>query len=213
VAGVYRDFSNDRGTVLFDRALYCELFRDFRVTSAGVVARPGTTADALRREILARTGNRFALDVITTRELRDQVLQIFDRTFAVAKVLEAIAVAVAVAGIANALIASAVERRRAFGLLRAIGASRAQIRRTVLIEAVLTGLVATAAAFVAGAAFTALLLEVINPQSFGWSVEPAIPVGRLAAAALIVLGASLAAGFVPARIAASADPAAALAEE
>jgi putative ABC transport system permease protein len=213
VAGIYRDFSNDRGTVLLDRALYLELFRDFRVTSAGVVARPVTTAEALRREILARTGKRFALDVITTRELRNQVLQIFDRTFAVAKVLEAIAVAVAVAGIANALIASAIERRRAFGLLRAVGASRAQIRRTVLIEAVLTGLVATAAAFAAGAAFTALLLGVINPQSFGWSVEPAIPAGRLAAAAATVLGASLAAGFVPARIAAAADPVAALAEE
>jgi putative ABC transport system permease protein len=213
VAGVYRDFSNDRGTVLFDRSLYLELFDDFRVTSAGVVARPGTSPEALRREILARAGERFALDVITTRELRDQILRIFDRTFAVANVLEGIAVAVAVAGIANALIASAVERRRSFGLLRAVGASRAQIRRTVLIEALLAGLVATAAAFAAGAAFTALLIGVINPQSFGWSVVPTIPAGRLAGAAAIVLAASLAAGVVPGWIAAAADPAAALAEE
>jgi putative ABC transport system permease protein len=213
VAGVYRDFSNDRGTVLFDRALYRELFEDERVTSAGVVARPGTRLEELRREIFARAGDRFALDVITTRELRDQVLQIFDRTFAVANVLEAIAVAIAVAGIANALIASAVERRRSFGLLRAVGASRAQIRRTVLIEALLSGLVAIAAALAAGGAFAALLLGVINPQSFGWSVVPTFPVGRLAAAAAIVLAASLAAGIVPGRIAAAADPAAALAEE
>ncbi|HEV8611254.1 MAG TPA: FtsX-like permease family protein [Thermoanaerobaculia bacterium] len=213
VAGVYRDFSNDRGTVLFDRSLYLELFDDFRVTSAGVVARPGTSPEALRREILARAGERFALDVITTRELSDQILRIFDRTFAVANVLEGIAVAVAVAGIANALIASAVERRRSFGLLRAVGASRAQIRRTVLIEALLAGLVATAAAFAAGAAFTALLIGVINPQSFGWSVVPTIPAGRLAGAAAIVLAASLAAGVVPGWIAAAADPAAALAEE
>ena len=213
VAGVYRDFSNDRGTVLMDRALYRDLFHDVRVTSAGVLARPGTSAEALRRDILSRAGDRFALDVITTRELRRQVLQIFDRTFAVANVLEAIAVAVAVAGIANALIASAVERRRSFGLLRAVGASRSQIRGAVLLEALLTGIVATAAALAAGAAFTALLLGVINPQSFGWSVVPTIPVGRLAVAAGIVLGASLAAGLVPGGIAAAADPAAALAEE
>jgi putative ABC transport system permease protein len=213
VAGVYRDFSNDRGTVLFDRPLYLELFEDVRVTSAGVIARHGTRPEELRREILARASDLFALDVITTRELRDQVLQIFDRTFVVANVLEAIAVAIAVAGIANALIASAVERRRSFGLLRAVGASRAQIRRTVLIEALLAGLVATAAALVAGAAFSALLLGVINPQSFGWSVVPTVPIGRLAAAAIVVLAASLAAGIVPGRIAALADPAAALAEE
>ncbi|HEY6065786.1 MAG TPA: FtsX-like permease family protein, partial [Thermoanaerobaculia bacterium] len=183
VAGVYRDFSNDRGTVLLDRPLYRELFDDLRVTSAGVVARPGAPAEALRREILARAGDRFALDVITTAELRKQVLEIFDRTFAVANVLEGIAVAIAVAGIANALIASAVERRRSFGLLRAVGASRAQIRRTVAIEALLTGLVAIGAAFAAGAAFTALLLGVINPQSFGWSVDPIVPAGRVVAAA------------------------------
>lgn len=213
VAGVYRDFSNDRGTVLFDRTLYRELYGDMRVTSVGVLARLGTRPEALRRAISTRAGDRFALDVVTTGELRDSVLQIFDRTFAVANVLEGIAVSIAVIGIANALIASAVERRRSFGLLRAVGASRSQIRRTVLIEALLAGLVATAAALAAGAAFTALLLGVINPQSFGWSVVPTAPVGRLAAAAAVVLAASLAAGIVPGRIAAAADPAAALAEE
>jgi hypothetical protein len=54
---------------------------------------------------------------------------------------------------------------------------------------------------------------VINPQSFGWSVVPSVPAGRLAAAALLVLAASIAAGVVPGRIAAAADPASALAEE
>jgi putative ABC transport system permease protein len=183
------------------------------MTSVGIVASPGTEGDRLRRAILARAGDRFAIEVITTGELRDSVLAIFDRTFAVADALEGIAVAVAVAGIANALIASAVERKRVFGLLRAIGGSRAQIRGAVFGEAVLAGLVATIAALLAGAAFAALLIGVINPQSFGWTVVPSVPAGRLAAAAAIVLAASFLAGFVPGRIAASADPASALAEE
>jgi putative ABC transport system permease protein len=131
----------------------------------------------------------------------------------VTRALEAIAVTVAVLGIANALIASAVERKRSFGLLRALGASRDQMRGTLLLEALLAGAVATVAAFVAGAAFAALLLGVINPQSFGWSVVPRAPVGRLLAAAAIVLAASLLAGIVPGRIAGAADPASALAEE
>lgn len=213
VAGVYRDFSSDRGTVLLDRSLYLEIFGDARVTSAGVVAQPGIEPAALRREILTRAAERFSIDVITTGELRGQVLRIFDRTFAVTNALEAIAIVVAVAGIANALIASAVERRRSFGLLRAIGASSGQIRTTVLLEAFLTGIAATAAAFAAGAAFAALLLGVINPQSFGWSVVPQAPSGRLAAAAAVVLAASVLAGVLPGRIAAAADPASALAEE
>jgi putative ABC transport system permease protein len=213
IAGVYRDFSNDRGTVLLDRALYLQLFDDPRVTSAGVLARPGVAPDLLRRRILADLGARFPVEVTTNRELRAQVLRIFDRTFTVTHALEGIAVTIAILGIANALLASAVERRRSFALLRAVGASRRQIASAVLLEAALAGAVAVVAAVLAGAAFAALLIGVINPQSFGWSVVLDVPVARLAAAISLVLVAALAAGILPGRIAASADPAGGLAEE
>ncbi|HEY1250384.1 MAG TPA: FtsX-like permease family protein [Thermoanaerobaculia bacterium] len=213
VAGVYRDYSNDRGTVVLDRELYLSLFGDRRITSLAVLAAPGEDVEALRRRILFATHGRYALHVATNRELRAEVLRIFDRTFAVTRALEAIAIAIAVLGIANALVASAVERRRAFGLLRAIGASAPQIRRATLLEALLTGATGTAAAIAAGAAFAWLLLSVINPQSFGWTVALAIPRATLAGAAALVLGASVFAGILPGRIASAVDPAAALQEE
>ncbi len=213
VAGVYRDYSNDRGTVMLDRELYLNIFGDRRVTSVAVLAGSGVDPAALRRAIAIAARGRYALSISTNRELRREVLRIFDRTFAVTRGLEAIAVAVAILGIANALLASAVERRRAFGLLRAIGASREQIRAAVLVEATLTGLVATAAAAGAAAGFAYLLLVVINPQSFGWTVSLAIPVSTLAGAAALVLAASILAGVFPGRLAAAVDPAAALAEE
>ena len=212
VAGVYRDYSNDRGTVIMDRALYLEIFRDRRVTSVAVLAAPDVEPAELRRRILAASSS-YALTISTNRELRREVLVIFDRTFAVTRALEAIAVAVAVLGIANALMASVVERRRAFGLLRAIGASGAQIRGATLFEALLSGLTGTAAAAAAGAAFAWLLIAVINPQSFGWTVSLAVPAATLAGAAALVLAASVLAGALPGRVAASVDPAAALAEE
>jgi putative ABC transport system permease protein len=213
VAGVYRDYSNDRGTVLLDRELFLALFNDARVTSAAVQAAPGVDPGVLRRRVREAAEGRYALSITTNRELRREVLKVFDQTFAVTRALEAIAVAVAILGIANALAASAVERRRSFGLLRAVGAQKGQIRRAVLIEAGLTGLTGTAAALAAGAAFAYLLLAVINPQSFGWTVVTNVPGARLAAAALLVLAASLAAGLFPGRLAAAVDPAAALAEE
>jgi putative ABC transport system permease protein len=213
VAGVYRDYSNDRGTVILDRELYLSLFGDRRVTSVAVVAASGVDPVELRRRILAASRGRYALSITTNRDLRREVLRIFDRTFAVTRGLEAIAVAVAILGIANALLASAVERRRTFGLLRAIGGSRGQIRRAVLVEALLAGIVATVAALAAGAAFAWILLAVINPQSFGWTVSLDVPVGTLAGAAALVLAAAIAAGILPGRVAAAVDPAAALAEE
>ena len=213
VAGVYRDYSNDRGTVLLDRELYLSLFEDPRVTSAAVLAAPGSDPEELRRRILSLARGRFALSITTNRELRRDILAIFDRTFAVARGLEAIAIGVAILGIANALTASAVERRRAFGLLSAVGAARSQIRRSVLIEAGLTGATATLAAIAAAAAFAYLLLEVINPQSFGWTVAISLPAGRLALATLAVFGASVLAGVFPGYLASGVTPASALQEE
>jgi putative ABC transport system permease protein len=213
VAGVYRDYSNDRGTVMLDRDLYLSLFEDPRVTSVALLAAPGVDVADLRRRILAAAKDRYVLSISTNRELRRAILTIFDQTFAVTRALEAIAVAVAILGIANALVASAVERRRSFGLLRAVGAQKRQIRRAVLLEAALTGITATVASLAAAAAFAYLLLAVINPQSFGWTVVASVPAGRLAATALVVLAASLAAGIFPGRLAASVDPAAALIEE
>jgi putative ABC transport system permease protein len=213
VEGIYRDYSNDKGTVMLDRGLYLSLFEDPRVSSVAVVAADGTDAQELRRRILAAAEGRYALSISTNRELRRAALEIFDRTFAVTRALEAIAIAVAILGIANALVASAVERRRSFGLLRAIGADARAIRRSVLLEAALTGCVAAAASLGAAAAFAYLLLAVLNPQSFGWTVTLDIPPARLAATVAVVLAASVAAGIFPGRLAASVDPAAALAEE
>ena len=198
---------------MLDRALSLSIFPDARVTSLAVLADPGADIGDVRRRILAGARGRYALSISTNRELRREVLVIFDRTFAVTRALEVIAVAVAVLGIANALAASAVERRRSFGLLRAIGASGEQIRRATLLEAALTGLAGTAAAVGAGAAFAWLLLSVINPQPFGWTVALAVPWAALAGATALVLGASFLAGIVPGRIAAAVDPAAALQEE
>jgi putative ABC transport system permease protein len=183
------------------------------VTSVAVLAEADVDPSDLRRRILTAANGRYALSIATNVELRRQVLRIFDRTFAVTHALEAIAVLVAILGIANALVASAIERRRSFGLLRAVGASAPQIRRSVLLEAALTALAATVAALPASAAFAFLLLAVINPQSFGWTVVPAIPAARLLAAAALVFGASILAGLYPGRLASGVDPAAALAEE
>ncbi len=213
VEGVYRDYSNDKGTVMIDRGLYVSLFGDTRVTSVAVLAAPGTDPQELRRRILAAAQGRYALSVSTNGELRRAALAIFDQTFAVTRALEGIAVAVAILGIANALVASAVERRRSFGLLRAIGADARQIRESVLLEAALTGVVASLAAIGAAAAFAYLLLAVLNPQSFGWTVVLSVPGERLAGAVAVVLAASVAAGIFPGRLAAAVDPAAALAEE
>ena len=83
----------------------------------------------------------------------------------------------------------------------------------MLLEAGLTGATAAAVSAAAAAAFAYLLLEVINPQSFGWTVAVHVPGARLAATVLVVLAASVLAGVFPGYIASGVKPATALQEE
>jgi putative ABC transport system permease protein len=123
--------------------------------------------------------------------LKDQVNQQFDRVFGFIYALLALAVIVAFIGIVNTLALSVHERRREVGLLRAVGTSRSQIRRMVVLEAVLISVFGAALGVVLGAVYGALLQRVLEPQGI---TELAIPVGQIGwFLALAVVGGMLAA--------------------
>jgi len=213
IADVYPDYSNDRGTVVIDRPLFVSLFHDTDVSTVAIRAAPGVSPEALRDRILAGAGGRFAFSILTNRTLRAEVRKIFDRTFAVTWALEAIALLVAGLGVVNALFALIVERRRELALLRVLGTSRRQLRRSIAIEAGLIGAGALGLAALAGTAFAAILIGVINPQSFGWSIRVEIPWREIAAGFALALTTTVAASLVPARIAVGGDAAAGIREE
>ncbi|HET7453153.1 MAG TPA: ABC transporter permease, partial [Thermoanaerobaculia bacterium] len=213
VADVYPDFSNDRGTIVVDRPVFVSMFHDRDVSTVAVRAAPGVSPDALRDRILAAAGGRFALSILTNRTLRREVRRIFDRTFAVTWGLEAIALLVAALGVVNALFALVLERRRELALLRVLGTSIAQLRRSIAIEAGLVGAAAILLAAAAGTAFAAVLILVINPQSFGWSIRLDVPAAGIAAGFVLALAITVLASVAPSRVAVAADTAAAIREE
>ena len=116
---------------------------------------------------------------MSNAEIRRAALTIFDRTFAITYALEAVSIFVAVMGIAGALLALVIDRRRELGLLRFLGASKRQVQRLILFEAGLLGLLANAAGLALGVALSLLLVFVINKQSFGWTIQFHWPVGVL----------------------------------
>ncbi|MGE5715638.1 MAG: FtsX-like permease family protein, partial [Acidobacteriota bacterium] len=131
VAGIYTDYSNDRGTVTLDRAQFQRLWPLTGAVSVAVTLKDGVSPEEGARRIAAALRGRFALRVRTNATLRKIVLRIFDRTFAVTYALEAVALAVAVLGVFNTLTALVLERRREIGLLRVLGASAARVKRAV----------------------------------------------------------------------------------
>ena len=205
VRGVYYDYSSDQGYAVMNRRDWLRWGGDSGATSLAVYLAPGADTGQVRAEIARRTPGR-ALLVASNRELKARVLRIFDRTFAITWVLEAIAICVAILGIANALLALVLERRRELGILRYLGASRRQVRHLVLFESGLLGLLASATGLVLGLALSLVLIYVINRQSFGWTIQFSLPAGFLSAATLAVFLVTCLSALYPARQAARIDP-------
>ena len=73
------------------------------------------------------------------RIVRAEVLRIFDSTFAITTALEIIAIFVAIMGVASTLLTLVIERRRELAVLRLVGADRRQVRKMIVIEAMVIG--------------------------------------------------------------------------
>ncbi len=200
VLDVYYDYSNERGFILMDRGTLLKYLPDARPSDVAVYLKPGVPAEQGRRQIQAALAGRKVL-ISSNRSLRQEAIRIFDRTFAITYALEAVAVFVAIMGVGGALLALVIDRRREFGLLSFLGASHGQVRRIILFEAGLLGLLANVAGVILGFLLSLLLIFVINKQSFGWTIQFHWPVAVVLSGLSIVYVATVVAGIYPARVA------------
>ena len=165
----------------------------------------GADLETVRSSIQRVAANSDVL-IFSNRDIRTEGVRIFDQTFAITYALEAIAVMVAVMGIAGALMSIVIDRRREFGLLRILGAQTAQIRKLILVEAGLIGILANIAGLALGIVLSLVLIFVINKQSFGWTIQFHWPVFVLLSALSFVYLATLLAAIYPARVAQRLNP-------
>jgi putative ABC transport system permease protein len=205
VVDVYFDYSSERGSVLMDRNLLLRYLPDPAASNLAIYVEAGARIQDVRAQIEAAAAGHRVL-MFTNRDLRGEALRIFDRTFAITYALEAIAVLVAVMGVAGALLALVIDRRRELGVLRFLGAVSAQIRKLILIEAGLIGLLANLVGVALGFALSLILIFVINKQSFGWTIRFHWPVAVLLGALTLVYAATVLAGLYPARVAVRLNP-------
>ncbi|MBI1955979.1 MAG: ABC transporter permease [Acidobacteria bacterium] len=208
VAGVYYDYTYDRGMVVIDRRVYQQLFRDDTASTLAVYLQPGAKAEEVRADIGKQLGGRGYQFLITPNAaLQRAVLRVFDRTFSITYALEVVAILVAALGIANALLAFVIERRRELGILRVLGATRNQLRKIILTEAALVGLLGNLTGWLMGLLLSLLLIFTINKQSFGWTIQFLYPAKFLAISGLAIFLVTIVAGLYPARIAGRFVPA------
>jgi putative ABC transport system permease protein len=204
IEDVYYDYSNDQGMIVMDRSTYILLFHDTSVTNIAAYLKPDTDIYKMQQQIAESLPNA-QLRVLTNSELKQQVLRVFDQTFQVTYGLEAIALIVAILGITNILSALILERRAELAMLRFVGTDKRQLRNVVVLESGLIGLIGSALGFILGIALSVVLIFVINKQSFGWTIQFALPVAFLVQSMILIIVATILAGFYPAALAVRMD--------
>ena len=193
VVGIYYDYSSDQGTILMPIEVYHQYWQDRGISGIAVYLTPGaeaqTVSDALRT---ALSGT--ALQVQVNGALRQQALNVFDRTFAITNALRVLAVVVAFIGVLSALMALQIERSRELATLLALGLTNAQLWVLTLLETGLMGLTAGLLSLPTGLILALVLIYVINLRSFGWTIQLALdPWVFVQAVAVSILAALLAA--------------------
>ena len=174
VVGVWRDYVRQRGAVLMDLGDYRRLSGDLSANDVALHLTDDDRAAEVRDAVLASfsaTGVRVA----SAGEIRRLSLEIFDRTFLVTYFMQAVAVLIGLFGVATTFAAMAHARRHEFGMLRHLGMTRAQIVRVLGIEGMLATAGGILSGTLAGVAIAGVLIEVVNRQSFHWSMDAAVP--------------------------------------
>jgi len=186
VRGVWRDYARQFGAIVIDRGDYVALTGDRRVNELALWLTPGADAADVQGRLLSLTGDAAALEIASAAEIRAVSLHIFDRSFAVTTYLQVVAVAVGLVGVSASLSAQVLARRKEFGLLAHLGLTRRQVTALVAGETAAWLAAGVLIGLALGVAISVVLVHVVNPQSFHWTMALVLPGGRLAALAAAV---------------------------
>jgi putative ABC transport system permease protein len=217
VAGVWRDYVRQSGAVMMDRRDYERLTGDTRVNDLQIWLAPGTDAAQVQqaaREIAAReSGQEALIEFASAQEIRATSLRIFDRSFAVTYWLQAVAIAIGLFGVAASFSAQVLARRKEFGLLAHLGLTRRQILAVVAGEGAAWTVIGAIAGLALGLAVAVVLVHVVNPQSFHWTMDLLVPWGRLLVLCFALVAAGTVTAWLAGRAAAGRDAVLAVKED
>jgi putative ABC transport system permease protein len=217
VAGVWRDYVRQTGAVLMDQRDYLRLTGDTRVNDAQLWLASGASAQDVEARVRALaqrdTGSADLVDLASASEVRNVSLRIFDRSFAVTYWLQAVAIGIGLFGVAASFSAQVLARRKEFGLLAHLGLTRAQILAVVAGEGAAWTCIGALAGLALGLAVAVVLVHVVNPQSFHWTMDLLLPWARLVALCAAVVAAGTVTAWLSGRAAAGRDAVLAVKED
>ena len=197
IAGVYHDYGSESGSVMMDLETMEDSFGLGPVNNAALYLEPGLDSERVIDELRARFEG-VPLEIRSNRRLREEVMAIFDQTFAVTRLLRVMSLLIAVAGITVTMLVLLREKMSELALYRALGASRGQIFTVFLGHGLAMSGTGLALGAAGGAALAAILIVVINKAWFGWTIAAHMPWGALLRDGFVIVAASTIASIHPA---------------
>jgi putative ABC transport system permease protein len=213
VAGIWRDFARQHGSVTMTLADYQRLSGDQDITDGALWPSPGVTPARLAASIQNNVPATRQLEFSEPGAIRELSLRIFDRSFAVTYLLELVAIAIGLAGIGATFSAQALARAKEFGMLRHLGATRTELMRLLALEAAGLTLFGVIGGGVLGLAIALVLIRVVNPQSFHWNMDLAVPWTLLGAITVLLVAAGVGTALLATRQATGSGPLRAVRED
>jgi putative ABC transport system permease protein len=218
IAGVWRDYVRQFGAITMDARDFERLTGDPSVSDVALWLAQGTPEGPVQQAVRALAAREPGaagepIEIASVGQIRATSLRIFDRSFAVTYWLQAVAIAIGLFGIAASFSTQVLARRKEFGLLAHLGFTRAQVLAVVAGEGAAWTAVGAVAGLALGLAVSVVLVHVVNPQSFHWTMDLRVPWWRLAALCAAVVGAGTATAWLAGRAAAGADAVLAVKED
>ena len=202
LVGVIREYSDQTGALFIDRSVFTERWRDDTVDFFRVYLAPGASSTQVKEAILAKFAGNRRIFVLSNDEVRRYVMGLTNQWFTMTWAQTAIAILVAVLGIVNSLTVSVADRRREFGLLRALGGSRGQVRWTIWMEALAIGAVSVLLGLAVGAIHLYCMLELSSRDFPGLRFDYLYPYGVAILLFPVILVTALVGALLPAEAAA-----------
>jgi putative ABC transport system permease protein len=224
VAGVWRDYARQFGTIAIDSQDFARWSDDARVNDLALWLQTGAEGGQVEQAIRDLANAMAAskekandaaslLEFGSAQEIRKRTMDIFDRSFAVTYWLQAVAIGIGLFGVAASFSAQVLARRKEFGLRLHLGLTRAQVLQVLALEGAAWTTLGAIAGTTLGLAVAAVLVYVVNPQSFHWSMDMQVPLLRLLALAAAVIGAGTLTAWLAGRAAAGRDAVMAVKED
>ncbi|MDX2129344.1 MAG: FtsX-like permease family protein [Chloroherpetonaceae bacterium] len=202
IVGVQFDYSSDRGIIFFQREDFTDVWKDSSIHNIAVKLKASSKLEEVLNEWKIVFYNT-AVKIYSNKGLRDNVLEIFDQTFAVTNILKIIALVISALAIITSLGAIVFERRFELGVQQAIGTANHQVFLIIILEALFLGSIAAILGILCGIGLSLILVYVINIQSFGWTIQYELPIETLIVTFISVVATAGVSGFAPAKYATS----------